>query len=294
MVECGSVFSTGETVRGFGYNEPMHRSLIIALLCLTSLPALAGLFKVGVSREKQVGGQAAAQIENSPDVIVLRGPAHELINAIGQKLVKALGSSDFEFRFNLIDLESKGEREKIINAFCLPAGHIYLFRDMQEVIATEDQLAAVLAHEMIHAADHHWARQQSSDWDRGLLLLGLGLSGAGGSTLARTADIASFAMMKRFSRKHEQSADDQGIALMARAGFDPQGMVAMLEALAKLTKDAPRLLAWESDHPQLSLRVERAKRHAAEVKNAGKPGGTGDLTRPSSASPATYARPRRG
>ncbi len=246
----------------------MPRSLILAsfVLCAAACPALGGLFKVGVTREKQVGWQAAAQIENSRDVLVLRGPAYDLLNEVGQKLVKASGQSDFEFRFNLVDLESKGEREKIINAFCLPGGHIYLFRDMQEVIASEDQLAAVLAHEIIHATDHHWARQQSTDWDRGLLLLGLGLSGAGGPTLARTVDIASFAMLKRFSRKHEQSADDLGLGLMAKAGFDPQGMVQMLEGLARLTKDAPKLMAWESDHPQLSLRVDRAKRHARELK----------------------------
>lgn len=245
--------------------QALVRIATLAAMLACCAPALAGLFKIGASREKKVGAEAAAEIEASSGVIVLRGPAAELVNEVGQKLVQASEQKDFDFHFTLVDLQPKSEKEKMINAFALPGGYVYVFRDMQEIVQTEDELAGVLAHEIIHATEHHWAKQQSSSWDRELLLtLGLGLSGAGRG-VSQSASIANFAMTKRFSRKYEQAADDNGLKLMAKSGFNPQGMVRMLEALAKVTKDAPTLMAWESDHPQLKLRVERAQRHAQEL-----------------------------
>lgn len=200
-------------------------------------------------------------------MILLNGPAYQLVNEIGQKLVKASDQQDFKFSFYLIDVEPKKEKERLINAFALPGGHIYIFKDMREVIDNEDELAAVLAHEITHVTDHHWARQQASAWERDLLLtLGLGISGASRG-IANAADIVNFATTQRYSRKHEQSADDTGIRLMAKAGYNPQGMVAMLKSLSDLTKDEPKMIAWMSDHPRLKERVQRAERAARELGN---------------------------
>ncbi|MCS6862934.1 MAG: M48 family metalloprotease, partial [Abditibacteriales bacterium] len=184
------------------------------------------------------------------------------IEKIGARLVAALGKSDFEYRFRVIDM-------KEVNAFALPGGYIYVFTGLAKVAKTEDEIAAVLAHEIIHAHDHHWARQYEKQFTRDILLT-LGLMATGAGNLVRNiADLLNFAIGQRYSRKDEQSADNKGMELMAAAGYNPEAMISLLENLGAFSKADPKLLQWMSDHPQIPRRIERAKQRLAELKARG-------------------------
>jgi predicted Zn-dependent protease len=227
-------------------------------LCVT--PTQAGIINVGVGREKKLGAQAAEQIERQIDIRYDR--VSDQVEMIGKRLAEALGKSDFDYRFRVIEM-------KEINAFALPGGYVYVFTGLAKAAKTEDEIAAVLAHEIIHAHDHHWARQYEKQFTRDIVItLGLLVTGVG-SLIRNAADLLNFAIGQRYGRKDEQSADDKGMELMAAAGFNPEGMVALLENLGKYSKRDPKLLQWMSDHPQIPRRIERAKQRIAEIKAKG-------------------------
>ncbi len=236
-------------------------ALLLSALLLAATPTHAGgIINIGVGREKKLGAQAAEQIERQ--VVIRYDRVSDQIEKIGKRLAEALGQSDFEYHFRVIDM-------KEINAFALPGGYVYVFTGLAKAAKTEDEIAAVLAHEITHAHDHHWARQYEKQFTRDILLtLGLMATGAG-SFVRNVTDLLNFAIGQRYSRKDEQSADDKGMELMAAAGFNPEGMVSLLENLDKYSQRDPKLLQWMSDHPQILRRIERAKERFAELKARG-------------------------
>ena len=103
-----------------------------------------------------------------------------------------------------------------------------------EAARNEAQLAGVLAHEIAHISQRHSARQLSNVMvtNLGLSLLGALLGNAGGATAANIAAryVASGAFLK-FSRDDEREADRVGAAIMARAGWDPHGMIELMQTI---------------------------------------------------------------
>lgn len=235
-------------------------SWVTLLFCLLTASAHADLINIGVGREKKLGAQAAEQIEWQVSIRYDR--VSDQIERIGQRLVEALGQSDFEYRFRVIDM-------KEINAFALPGGYIYVFTGLAKAAKTEDEIAAVLAHEITHAHNHHWARQYEKQFTRDILITGLLMATGAGNLVRNVADLLNFAVGQRYSRKDEQSADDKGMELMAAAGYNPEGMISLLENLGAYSKTDPKLLQWMSDHPQIPRRIERAKERLAELKARG-------------------------
>jgi predicted Zn-dependent protease len=242
----------------------------ILLFCLLAAPAHADLINIGVGREKKLGAQAAEQIEQQVDIRYDR--VSDQIERIGKRLVEALGKSDFEYRFRVIDM-------KEINAFALPGGYIYVFTGLAKAAKTEDEIAAVLAHEIIHAHDHHWANQYEKQFTRDILITGLLMATGAGNLVRNIADLLNFAVGQRYSRKDEQSSDDKGMELMAAAGYNPEGMIRLLENLGAYSKTDPKLLQWMSDHPQIPRRIERAKERLTTLKERGSvKSGNGEAT----------------
>lgn len=163
------------------------------------------------------------------------------------------------------------------NAFALPGGKVGVHTGMLKLATTQDELAAVIGHEIAHVTHRHGAerisqgmaaevalaatqayvgRKQSPEEARmALALLGVG---------------AQIGVMLPFSRLHESEADVAGQALMARAGFDPQAAVSLWDKMH--AENPARAPQWLSTHPdperrrdRLTTRVEalRASRDAA-------------------------------
>ena len=77
------------------------------------------------------------------------------VNSIGNRLVAALDENPFEFHFYVAD-------DPIPNAFALPGGYVYLTRGILSLITTEDELACVMGHEIIHVTRRHSVRQMKT------------------------------------------------------------------------------------------------------------------------------------
>jgi predicted Zn-dependent protease len=138
-----------------------------------------------------------------------------ILNRIGKRLA---GKSKNGENFYQFKLASPSE----INAFTLPGGYIYVFRGIIRILDTEDELAALLAHEIAHNDERHYAEQY--DWKMPLNILGQGLS-----TL--TLGIIPNPIQRALSRQDEAEADSLGLELMVKSGFCAKGMRELISKL---------------------------------------------------------------
>jgi predicted Zn-dependent protease len=217
---------------------------------------------VSVQEEIEIG--KAAQKEARQKVPVLRDAGTDAyVAAIGHRLSAAARGPKYPYTFTIAN-------DADINAFALPGGPVWINRGTLQAAANESQVAAVLAHEIAHIARRHAADQLTktmiANW--GLGLLGAVLGNSGGASAAQVAArlMADGAFLK-FSRDDERDADQEGLAIMTRAGWDGRGMVEMLELLQRKTKQDPAAVAvLTSTHPPPADRVrlikgERASSH---------------------------------
>jgi predicted Zn-dependent protease len=165
----------------------------------------------------------------------------------------------------------------IPNAWALPGGKIAVNRGLLTQLRSESELAAVLGHEIVHAAARHSAQQMS----RGMIVQG-GLLAAQvaasdsdyGNLYMAGAGLGAQLVMQRYSREAELEADRYGIEYMHRAGYDVQGAVALQETFVKLSAD--RDSSWFeglfASHPPSQERVDANRRHAAKYPPGGEAG----------------------
>jgi predicted Zn-dependent protease len=142
--------------------------------------------------------------------------------------------------------ESNVIRDNKVNAFCLPAGKVFVFTGILPVAGNDDQLATVLSHEIAHALAHHSseriARQQQS---------GGGIFGALGNL--------------RFNRGQEEEADHIGLFLMTFAGYDPHQAVVFWQRMAQRMAHEQRPPEWMSDHPSDEHRIAKMQEWLPKV-----------------------------
>jgi predicted Zn-dependent protease len=172
----------------------------------------------------------------------------ERVRRVGARIAKASGRTDFEWEFNVIVDDTP-------NAFALPGGKVGVNTGLFKVAKNDDQLAAVMAHEVGHAIARHGAERISQQMAVQLGLSTLGLAGEGAAQYAElAAQAATLGVVLPFSRTQEAEADHIGVLLMAKAGYDPRAAVALWENFAKLGGDRqPEFL---STHPAPSSRIK--------------------------------------
>ncbi len=181
------------------------------------------------------------------------------VQRIGERLARVSDRQDVPYRFGVI-------RDKGLNAFALPGGTLYVYTGLLEK-ANDDELAAVMAHEVGHVAARHAAKHLQADLGF-TVLLHLARTTGVGSESARVADSLYELFRNGYSRRDELEADRLGLRYAHRAGFNPEGMVTFFE---KLLQEHPegaiqRIAAWRRTHPLTSERMEQAKAEIIQMK----------------------------
>ena len=146
------------------------------------------------------------------------------------------------------------------NAFALPGGKIGVHTGLLEVAQTQDQLAAVIGHEVGHVLARHANERISQQMlaSTGIQILG-GVAGAQygasvGIEWQRYAPLLTqVAILLPYSRIHETEADQIGLGLMARAGFDPRAAVTLWQAMSQ--KGSSQTIEFLSTHPSNATRI---------------------------------------
>lgn len=231
-------------------NFLMKKSIILGIgvaasLFLAPRPAHAKLFGVSPDKERKIGQEAASDIEKGAPLVT--GPVEEWVQRIGARLAAKSGP-EFKYTFHVIDAPQ-------INAFCLPGGHIFVYTGLRKVVKTDDELASVLAHEITHAEEHHYAKQFSKSSKRGALLGAVSIFAGLPGAVSQGLSILDFSMSQKYSRENETQADTEGLFRMKRAGFDPGAMVTVLQRLSE--EDDSGVDQWMSDHPEGKKRVAK-------------------------------------
>ena len=152
-----------------------------------------------------------------------------------------------------------------VNAWCMPAGKMAIYTGLiNKLGATDDEIAAVMGHEIAHALREHSREQISQQVG---VQAGIGIVGAifGIGELGQNIGgmVADVTVMKPKSRALEPDSDRIGVELAARAGYNPMAAVSLWEKMAKLGGSQPP--QWLSTHPSHERRIADLKEYAAKV-----------------------------
>jgi len=152
-----------------------------------------------------------------------------------------------------------------VNAWCMPAGKMAVYTGLiNKLQPSDDELAAVMGHEIAHALREHSREQISQQMGTqaaiGIAgaLFGVGELGQGIGNM-----VADVTLNKPKSRTHETEADRIGVELAARAGYDPHAAVSLWEKMMKLGGSQPP--QWLSTHPSNESRIADLKTYSERV-----------------------------
>lgn len=185
------------------------------------------------------------------------------VNQVGQKLAAISDRSQLPYEFVVLN-------NGVPNAWALPGGKIAINRGLLLELEDEAQLAAVLSHEIVHAAARHGATQMTQQ-----LLLGVGAQVIGiatqnsdyGELAATGAQLGAAAWQARYGREQELEADAYGMEYMARAGYDPMAAVELQQTFVRLSQDRQKdwLQGLFASHPPSQQRVDANRVKASQL-----------------------------
>ena len=144
------------------------------------------------------------------------------VQSIGDSLAELSHRSDLIYRFTVLDSPD-------VNAFALPGGYIFINRGLMAYLSSEEELAAVLGHEIGHVTARHSVRQISQA--QVLSIISYAVAREAGSAAGDLANIASGALVAGYGRDMELQADSLGAEYMAKQGYSALGMIDTISVL---------------------------------------------------------------
>jgi predicted Zn-dependent protease len=257
----------------------MRRLLVAAALaalaaCQTVRTTSPGV--VGVDRSQsmmvssaQVNASAEAAYQQQVGAAAKKGqvnrdPAQvERVRRIAQRLTSQTGAfrpdaPAWKWETNVISA-------KEVNAWCMPGGKIAVYTGLIERLQpTDDELAAVMGHEIAHALREHGRERASQAQAQGMIIGVIGaVAGVSRGGMDLTQLVVDLTFNKPNSREHETEADRIGVELAARAGYDPRGAISLWEKMGKLGDGQPP--EFLSTHPSHSTRIADLRVYSAKV-----------------------------
>jgi len=247
------------------------RRRFLELACLTAAGGLTGcavnpvtgqsqLMLMSPSQEIQIDKERSPH-QFSADYGTLQDrELSSYIQSTGQNLAARTHRPDMPYDF-------QGVNATYVNAYAFPGGSIAVTRGILLELDNEAQLAALLGHELGHVNARHTASRMSKGVLVSAVMSGAGLALAGeegyGALISGLGGIGAGALLAKYSRDNERQADDLGMEYMVRAGYNPQGMVGLMDMLQEKSTHTPS--AFEqlfSSHPMSAARYTRMRQEA--------------------------------
>lgn len=227
------------------------------MLIFWALKERKRFISVSPASEQEYGRMAAAEVFSMFGSAILpsRHPFSIRVRRVAERLLDA--AEDAGVLLNAESWKVYVVEATTPNAFVLPSGEIFVFSGIFSVARTDDELAAVIGHEIAHRIARH-AAESISMWrivQAALFVLAaLWGSDVGDATRRILADLL---LMRPFSRAHEREADAVGLRLMAHACFQPAAAVAFWSRMAQAIPQAAtsRWTAFVSTHPSNAQRI---------------------------------------
>lgn len=230
--------------------------ILLVFVILSSLFQNTGLAHASftLEDEKKLGKEFYEKLEKS-HVLIHDQKINVYINELGNKVLSHSQKAPFDYRFSVI-------KSSAINAFATPGGYVYVNRGLINMVETESELSAVLAHEIAHVNARHIASIIEKSQKVGIATLAAILAGAflgGGGDLS--AAVMSFSLATatslnlKYSREHEEEADRLGMYYLVSAGYDSKAMLDMLKMMRKYEFYSNTIPSYFLTHPGTDERI---------------------------------------
>lgn len=251
----------------------------LVLLC-AARPVPAFFTDVTVVDEAEMGREFDKMLRNM--VPMVEDPLiTEYVERVVKRVFEAMPPQPFRIKTAVIN-------HSALNAFAVPGGYVYVFTGLLAQLETEDQFAAVVAHELAHVSQRHVADRMEKMEEVGYLsLLGslagivVGSTSSGGNTaelgqaLAVGSQAAGAAAYLTYTQENEREADHVGIQYLTAAGYNPAGMPETFDIMKKnqFRGRSSKLPPYLSTHPRTAERSnylrQRVASMAEEVRQRG-------------------------
>ena len=242
--------------------------LLACLLCLACavnpVSRESELMLISEQQEAEIGRQGNEEIKKEYGFYKELPGLQDYVKGVGERLAVQSERSDLPFRFKVLDTE-------VINAFALPGGYVYVTRGILARMSSEDELAAVVGHEIAHVAARHGAARLSRSI-AAELLLGLGAM-LNPDLVQNYGDLVGAGLGLAFlgySRGQEEEADTLGLEYAQRAGYNPRGAIKLFKMFLTMQDHEPgKMERWLLSHPPTQERLDFAQGVLAEYQAEG-------------------------
>jgi predicted Zn-dependent protease len=237
---------------------------LLLVLCCVGIFGCATEYNVATNREDlmmystdkevAIGDSFSKEMETEYMVIHDRD-LNERLNRVGEKIVAVCDRKELLYRFRVI--EDKKDPD-IVNAVSLPGGYVYVFKKLLKMADTDDELAAVVGHEVGHIVARHSIKRIQAIWGYNILTVLAATTGSG--ALAQGTQVAYLSAISGYSQEDELLADKLGARYAKRAGYDPKAMLIFLNKLWEHDKkEKPQELNYFRSHPYTGQRIKSAR-----------------------------------
>ncbi len=203
---------------------------------------------LNTDEEILMGEQVALQVESYYDIY--RDPAtNARIQKIGRDLSR-FTTRPYPFKFTVLDSDE-------VNAFALPGGHIYIFRGLLDMVLNDDQIAAIIAHEITHIEAQHFA-QVYERVKRKEIFYNVAILATGGVAyrpIQVLSYLDAYVFEPKFSRENETECDMSSVQMLINSGRNPYEFAELFKIWEKEKMDTNWLPGWMNSHPDFITRI---------------------------------------
>lgn len=208
-------------------------------------------------KEEKIGRKIAARIEKQYEPV----EDDELIRKvqqIGEHLKEVSGIAEINYQFKIIEREGP-------NAFAFPGGFIFLTADLLDYVQSDDELAAVMAHEMGHVIHQHSIKQLKDSKKLKLVEL-ITILVTGDPALGILSELTGITILNAYRREYEEEADFTALELLYKSRlYHPIALLTYFERVnsEKILKPDIRMGIFQT-HPDVEYRIKKIKEYLSE------------------------------
>jgi len=198
------------------------------------------------AKEAEVGYKTSANIVGASPVLADQA-VNNYLTLVGKTLVKNSGGDSYRWTFAAIDSPD-------INAFAAPGGYVFVTKGLLKALGSEDEVAAVLAHEISHVRLKHYVKVAKKQVLAEYAMKSLKEGQADGQ-LEAMSKAATLILAKGLDKQSEYEADFQAMRILAQSGYDPSALVDVLSTLEARSSDKGMAFLL-STHPSAAERIQ--------------------------------------
>ncbi len=232
-------------------------SMFVFIACTHNAPVTNRSQMILMSQEQELSlGEKSYKDVLSKSKVITGTKDSQRVKRVGSQIAKIANKKNYKWEFNLVENKAK-------NAFCLPGGKVVVYTGILEIAKNDDQLATVMSHEIAHALARHGAERVSSTMiAQGIQVLGNIVLNSQAPELTRTFNLAyglgaQYGVLLPYGRLQESEADEIGIHLMHKAGYNIHEALNFWNNMNKGTRGN---IEFFSTHPSPKTRIKDIKK----------------------------------